>query len=435
MNMKRKQPGLWLAAIPIVLLGCVGKGLAGSPERSLETGQDPMQGRAKPTEEQMNAAPGIAASMNSFGFNLIGQLSPPSAKEPNLLVSPASISLNLQTVLSGADGASREGLIKALALTGKSPEEIRSGAYGLVFDLLKGEDQVLSIANSVWTIGEAKLTPAFLQNVQSAYAAEGLNVPDRSEASVQRINDWVKTNTRDRIPTIIDDLDPMAKVFLVNAIAFDGKWQDPFNKNRTQDGDFDSIAGKKVKAKFMEQNGDYMYAKTPEAELVRIPYREGRFAMILALPKPGMGVDKLLGTLSGGAWETLVGSMSSKPGLVRLPKWTLRDGFTLNSPLQALGASAAFQPSTDWLSMSPDLKPEGFIGRVIHKTYVEVDEEGTKAAAATGTEMRATSARAPEEPFRFDAKRPFVYAIQHVNTGALLFIGVCGDPTVTEMKR
>lgn len=435
MNMKRKQPGLWLAAIPIVLLGCVGKGIAGSPERGIETGQDPMQGRAKPTEEQMQAAPGIAASMNSFGFNLIGQLSPPSAKEPNLLVSPASISLNLQTVLSGADGASREGLIKALALTGKSPEEIRSGAYGLVYDLLKGEDRVLSIANSVWTIGDAKLTPAFIQNVQASYAAEGLNVPDRAEASVKRINDWVKTNTRDRIPTIIDDLDPMAKVFLVNAIAFDGKWEEPFKKERTKDGDFDSIAGKKVKAKFMEQNGDYMYAKTPEAEVVRVVYQKAQYAMILALPKPATGVDKLLDTLKGGGWDTLVGSMSNHPGLVRFPKWTLRDGFMLNNPLQALGASAAFQPSTDWLSMSPDLKPEGFIGRVIHKTYIEVDEEGTKAAAATGTEMRATSAPAPQEPFRFDANRPFVYAIQHVHTGALLFIGVCGDPTVTEMKR
>lgn len=381
----------------------------------------------------MKSAPALAQSINRFGFSLMERLPSVTADQPNLLVSPASISLNLQTALIGATGSSRDGLMKALELSGESPETIQAGAYGLVYGLLSGDDRSLSIANSVWTIGDAKFTPSYLSAVKSSYAAEALNVPDRSGPSIQRINDWVNVHTRERIAKIIDDLDPMARVFLVNAIAFDGKWKEPFDKNRTRADDFTTVSGKKVRADFMEQSGEFRYSGAGQSQVVQLDYQGGKFSMLLALPSSGTMAGFVKGLADGG-WDTLVGQMGSRPGTVRLPKWVFRDSFLLNDPLINLGAGPAFSPSKDWLALSPDLQPEGYIGRVLHKTYVEVDEEGTKAAAVTGTELRKTSARV-DEPFKFDANRPFVYAIRHNESGLLLFVGICGDPTAKESRR
>lgn len=424
MNMNTTRGTLFLAALAAVASGCIGKEIVAEPVTP-----DRFQQRVKPTEEQMKTAPEVANSINGFGFELLGQLPAPDAARPNMLVSPTSISLNLQTVLAGADGKSRDSLIKALSLSGNSPEVIRQGAYGLVYGLLGGDEATLSIANSVWTIGDANFTPAYLKAVQS-YWAEAHSVSDRSAGSVQRINDWVKKNTRDRISKIIDELDPMARVFVINAIAFDGKWQEPFQKDRTEKGPFTTVANRKTEADFMNQSGDYRYAETADAKVVQLNFKDSKFSMVLALPTTGSVAD-LAKSLKGGEWETLTGKMFSRPGSVRIPKWTFRDRFILNDPLVALGAGPAFTPSKDWLGMSPDLQPEGYIGRVIHKTFVEVDEEGAKAAAVTGTELRATSAPA-DPPFRFDASKPFLYAIRHNESGALLFVGICGDPTVQE---
>lgn len=206
MNMKHK---IWLVLAPAVLIGCVAKGIdhGSNPEQ----GKDPMAGKAKPTEEQMTQAPKVAEGINRFGFNLLGELMKEKKPGENMLVSPASISLNLQTVLAGSTGASRDGLMKALALSGQSPEALQQGAYGLVYELLAGENRPLSIANSVWTIGDVSLTPTFKETVERFYDAEGRSVPDRSASSVKTINDWVKSNTRGRIDSIIDDLDPKGK--------------------------------------------------------------------------------------------------------------------------------------------------------------------------------------------------------------------------------
>lgn len=428
MNMKHRTPKIWLALVPAVMLGCVANGV--HSDSTVEQGKDPMAGKSKPTEEQMTRAPKVADSINRFGFHLLGELMKEKRPGESMLVSPASISLNLQTVIAGSTGASRDGLLNALQLSGQAPESLRQGAYGLVYDLLKGDNRPLSIANSVWTIGDASLTPSFKETVERYYDAEGRSVPDRGASSVKTINDWVKANTRGRIDSIIDDLDPMAKVFLVNAIAFDGEWKEPFDEKRTTPGDFTTADGKKTEAKFMEQSGEYRYASTPMGDAVALNYKGDEFSMILMLPLPGKPASGLLGSLAMGGWESITGAMPSREGSVRIPKWTFSDKYLLNEALQAMGAKAAFSPSKDFLAMSPALSPEGYIGRVIHKTYVEVDEKGTKAAAVTGTEMRATSAPA-DEPFRFDANRPFVYAIVHNGSGTILFIGVCGDPAKT----
>ncbi len=428
MNMKHRTPKIWLALVPAVMLGCVADGV--HSDSKAEQGKDPMAGKSKPTEEQMTQAPKVAEGINRFGFNLLGELMMEKKPGENMLVSPASISLNLQAVLFGSTGASRDGLMRALQFSGQTPKSLREGAYGLVYDLLKGDNRPLSIANSVWTIGDASLTPTFKETVERLYDAECRSVPDRSASSVKTINDWVKSNTRGRIDSIIDDLDPMARVFLVNAIAFDGEWVKPFDEKRTKPGDFTREDGKKVEAKFMEQSGEYRYASTPVGDAVALNYKGDEFSMILMLPLPGKPAAGLLDSLAKGNWETIVAAMPSREGSVRMPKWTFSDKYLLNEPLIAMGAGPAFSPSKDFLAMSPALSPEGYIGRVIHKTYVEVDEKGTKAAAVTGSEMRATSAPA-DEPFRFDANRPFVYAIVHAKTGTVLFIGLCGDPTQT----
>lgn len=428
MNMKRRNSIFALALVPAVVLGCVaGSGGAGP---NADSGQNPMAGRAKPTEEQMTQAPRVADGINRFGFHLLGELLREKRPGESMLVSPASVSLNLQTVLAGSTGASQVGLLKALQFAGQSPDSLRQGAYGLVYDLLKGDNRPLSFANSVWTIGDATLTPSFKETVERYYDAEGLSVPDRSAGSVQSINDWVKANTRGRIDSIIDELDPLAQVFLVNAIAFDGEWKEPFDEKRTKPGEFTTADGKKVEAKFMEQSGEFRYSSGVAGDAVQLNYKGDEFSMILMLPPSGKPVSGLLEGLAKGEWDSAAGALASRQGSVRLPKWTFADKYLLNGPLKALGAEAAFSPSKDFAAMSPALAQEGFIGRVIHKTYVQVDEKGTKAAAVTGSEMVATAAPA-DEPFRFDANRPFVYAIRHNASGLLLFIGVCGDPTVT----
>lgn len=423
--MKCGMSGYIALTLPFVLMGC----WSSNPGKEANAKQqDPMEGRARPTEAQMEASPKVAGSVNQFGFNLLGLLAKSKKEGENMLVSPASISFNLQTVLVGTTGATQASLIEALALTGQTPQAIQQGAYGLVYEMLKGEDNALSIANSVWTVGGAKLTPDYLKTIRDAYAAEGRSLPDNSQKSVDEVNDWVKANTRDRIPSILDDIDPMARVILVNAIAFDGKWASPFDAKMTKEDDFTRGDGSKVKAPFMQKGGEFRYASTPAGDIVQLDYREGRFSMMLMLPVEGKSVNEFAASLAGGGWEALTAAMPSRDGTVRLPKWTFRDKYVLNDPLKTLGAGPAFTPSRDWLTMSPDLVPEAFIGRVIHKTYVEVDEEGTKAAAATGTEIRATAAPA-DQPFKFEANRPFAYAIRHNASGTILFIGICGDPT------
>ena len=371
----------------------------------------------------------FAQAHNRFGFKLLKQLGGAEAGKQNLFISPASIVWAFDMVLNGADGGTYLALNKSLETSDLTLDQINKANAGLKAALEGADPKVeLAIANSLWGKAGVAFLPPFLEVAKKFYAATLENLK-----SAAQVNSWVSEKTRGKITEILQegDVKPDTILILVNALYFKGLWSKPFDKAQTVDREFNFPSGAK-KAPMMHQAGSYSYAETPAYQAIQVPYGSGRFRLSLVLPAKGTSLGAWMQTLDAKAWEDLRHSFENRPGKVALPKFKVEYGVELVKPLAALGMAPAFGGQAEFGKIA-DLGAGQrlYISDVRHKTFVELNEEGTEAAAVTSIGMRATSMPPPPKPpFEMVVDRPFFIAIEDQQTGLILFMGALTDPKI-----
>lgn len=363
---------------------------------------------------------------NAFAFKLFREVSTQAPDGDNVFVSPLSVGMALGMAYNGAAGTTRDAMQTALELQGMTLPEVNE-AYQTLIALLQGLDPTVDflLANSVWYRQEITVTAAFLENMERYFGAEIRSLDFSAADAAGIINGWVRDNTRGRITEIVTaPIDPQTVMFLINAVYFKGSWTHRFDRDLTHDAPFTRIDGSQTTVSLMS-HGEEVPVRVhgaPGLSVVDLPYGGGAYAMTIALPEDPAAVVSLSRTLTQNEWDSWIAAMDSTSLWVSLPKWTLEQEYTLNEVLKALGMAVAFVPGeADFSNMIPDY--EAFISRVKHKTFIQVDEEGTEAAAVTSVEVGVTSA-----PPSITVDRPFIYAIRERLSGTILFIGKMADP-------
>jgi serpin B len=414
-----------VAAASVVLLGVlgcssVGGGTKTQPDSRLPGSESPVTKKAvKPDTKIINAN-------NKFGFKLLAEIHKQNSSQKNIFISPSSVAIALAMTYNGASGSTQQAMAKALELQGMKLTAINSANLALKQLLETSDNQVqINIANSLWANKDITFQPDFIQRVQASYKAKVTNLDFQDTAkSLTTINNWVNEQTKGKIPKIVETIQPNQALFLINTLYFNGKWSEAFNKNQTATHPFYLSDGKPKPHPMMSQKGEYKYLETEQFQAVSIPYGAGKFSFYIFLPKQNSNLKAFEQNLNAETWEKWISQFSQQKGFIRLPKFKTDYEVTLNDALKALGMTEAFTNQANFTAMGKNFT----ISQVKHKTVVEVNEEGTEAAAATSAEIVTTSLRQEEKPFQMIVDRPFFCAIRDQQTGTILFMGTIFEP-------
>ncbi len=367
---------------------------------------------------------------DSFDFDLYKNLAATKTNE-NLLYSPYSVSSALTMTYIGSQKATKEAMAKVLSLSGKSDEEIKNAAKADLDSLKKLENgTVLEIANALFANKNIDFKKEFLEENQKYFYAGTQSMDFAAADAVNKINDWVSEKTHKKIEKIIDKIGDDAILYLINAIYFKGAWQDQFKKENTAEANFHSSEGPPKKIPMMSlYQSHYSYLENDDCQAVFLPYKDGRLGLYVILPKKNKKLDVFEQSLDHKTWEKMTAAFKSRQGNFKMPRFKIENSMKLKENLSKLGMEEAFdQSKADFTNMTNE-KNRVFINDVIHKTYMDVNEEGTEAAAVTAVEMCMTSARMdPESPFEMTCDRPFFIAMQDRETQKLLFLGHVTNP-------
>ncbi len=398
------------------------------PAKPNSTPSNPNQS-SKPTFDRAAIAPAFVKDTNDFGFKLLNELSKTDAGK-NIFISPASVALALAMANNGANGETQKAIAQVLGTSNLSLQEANI-AYANLQGLLRNADPKvkLDIANSLWVRKEIELKPDFVQRAQQFFNAEAASLDFDDPASAEKINAWVKQNTQGKITKIVEPpIAPETILFLINAIYFKGGWTTPFEKNRTQDCPFNLAGGAQKTVPMMQQGGKMDYLRGEGFQAVRLPYGDEFLSMAVFLPDEGVSLDQFRAKLSSEGWANWQTQFLRSNGSIALPKFKLEYGASLNAALQAMGMQIAFDQQKADFSGLRQIPPNLYISAVAHKTFVEVNEEGTEAAAVTSIAIGAAMAQRQDAPFNMIVDRPFFVAIQDNQTGAILFSGLIVEP-------
>ncbi|MEJ8304510.1 serpin family protein [Saccharibacillus sacchari] len=383
-----------------------------------------------------DANPELAAATNRFALDLYAKLEEEPGEAdpgPNRMISPAGIGIALSMLKGGAEGETERQMDAMLHLNGMSPE-VLADSQMILRDLLRGSDPAvkMDIANSLWSSQGFEMDKDYVEQMEKSYGAQVQAIDFSSEQAADILNKWASDNTAGKIPKVIDPpLSPDLVLLLMNAMYFKGDWSEPFEKGQTEDLPFYPEIGGEVTVPTMRQSGEYAYLDGDGFEAVRLPYGETKnFGMILALPDENSSLDdfKQQQLPKFNEWSQ---NLSDNEGSIELPRFKLKDKFSLKATLSALGMTDAFDDEKAELGglVAGGAKPGSiFISFVTHDTFIEVNEEGTEAAAVTVIGAETTSAPAPREPFDLKLNRPFFFAITDRTTGAIVFMGEVGNP-------
>jgi serpin B len=355
---------------------------------------------------------------NDFSFSLFRRLST-AQKDSNVFTSPLSASLALGMTMNGAAGNTYDELRGALAFGSASQTEVNEG-YKSLMALLRGLDPTVDvrIANSIWYASGFPVNQSFLDAGRSWFGAEVSALDFASPSAVSTINSWVSTATAAKIPTIIDEIRQEQVMFLINAIYFKGSWRDRFDPTQTTDGTFRGVAGSQP-MKLMHRNGSMRVLHTADFAAVDLPYGNSAFTMTAILPNEGRSVETIASSLTAASWAGVVGQFREGTADLYFPRFRLEWQRTLNDDLKSLGIRDAFKEGgADFTRLSTARGRDLYISIVKQKTFVDVNEEGTEAAAVTNVGISLTSAPAP---IRFD--RPFLFVIRERLSGTVMFMG------------
>jgi serpin B len=387
-----------------------------------------------PTSDRPPATPSadvltVAEDNNRFALDLYARLR--AGQSDNLFFSPGSLSTALAMTYAGARGQTAEQMAKVLHFG--LPQEKLHPAFGDLRRYLGVEGQEsgyrLSLANRLWGQEGFHFLPGFLAVTREHYGAELAQVDfaRRTEPARQRINAWVEEQTQGKIRDLIPPgvLDSMTRLVLTNAIYFKGVWTEPFKKEATQQAPFRISTTQQADVPLMYQQDDFRYSAGEGLKVLELPYGKGDLAMLVLLPDEIEGLSALEAKLNTDNLSRWQSGLREQEVRVYLPRFTLTSQFQLADVLKAMGMTRVFTPGeVDLSGMSSE--EELFVSAVIHKAFVDVNEEGTEAAAATGVGVK--TAAAILEPAVFRADHPFVFLIRDNRTGSILFLGRLVNP-------
>jgi serpin B len=379
-------------------------------------------------QNSMTVSPTLINANTRFGFKLFAAVAKQDAGK-NVFISPSSVAIALAMAYNGANGETQQAMARAMQLQGMSLQELNQANASLKTILANPDPEVqLAIANSLWTRQGIAFKPEFLQRNRQFYQAKVSELDFGNPRSVATINNWVSQNTRGKIDTIIDSIDPNDVMFLINAIYFKGNWSRKFDPQQTTLQPFHLLNSQPKQHPLMAQNGEYRYYETSQFQAVRLPYgTKQRVSFYVFLPKSSSSLAKLQKNLTAENWEQWMTQFRQRQGSIQMPRFKLEYDVQLKSALSQLGMAEAFSSRANFSGLS--LVPTK-IDEVKHKTFVEVNETGTEAAAVTSIGIRATSARPMEKPFQMTIDRPFFCAIRDDQTGTILFMGAISNPKI-----
>ncbi len=364
----------------------------------------------------------MQGSLNRFAFDLFAQ----RLKQPevgNALISPASIALALGMVLTGTVDQVEQDIRATLHLSGQTRTGINAGFAALQTHLVEtGEGVKLALANSLWSDRNRAIPLAdFVARCQESFGAEAVTLDFDAPESLDVINGWVNEKTLGKIPSIVtqDDM-AMAILILINAIYFKGSWRIPFDPTLTEDGAFHLTDDATVQVPMMTRLGDYATFADADVQAIRLPYGEDeRFSMVILMPARWTTLADLAAKLDSALWHDWLTKLYPRRMNLVLPRFRVEDEWDLKNPLSALGMASAFADAEGFKRM---LDGPAMIGKALHKTFMEVNEEGTEAAGATVVVMTRSL------PPTFTVDRPFLLAIHDAESDSILFLGQVVDP-------
>jgi serpin B len=370
----------------------------------------------------------LAAANTGFAFDLLKQI---AGEQPNanVFISPFSVSSVLQMVAYGAAGDTKAEMQRVLKTAGLPAEALNAACKGLDQSLNSQTNVILNLANAIWFQEGIRLKPGFVATNGRFFQAELAPVDFRKPESAKIINNWADHSTHGKIKDVVQwPFDPLTRVILANAIYFKGRWDRPFDKQATKDHAFNVLPGGTPKqVPTMWQHGHFNYQQGDGFQAVRLPYAGGRLQMYLFLPDTNSNPAKFLADLNADTWrDKILPQFQDKEGTLALPRFKLNYDVKLNDPLKALGMRRAFTDDADFSAMADEPL---FVSEVKQKSFVEVNEEGTEAAAVTTVRMRPTGVFRPQKPFEMIVDRPFLFVIGDDETKSILFMGVEHDPT------
>lgn len=386
----------------------------------------------------------VVAGNTAFTLDLYNMIKPERGDE-NIFIAPGSITTAFGLLYPGARGQTATEMEQVLHID--LPMDEYASTLGRLSQSLNvdGEGRRMAINNAVWADKGLVMQKDYLDSLKAAFAAKERRVDYRNnaEGARQEINRWVEEKTEDRIKDLIpeDVLDKTARAVLVNTIYLDADWAQPFTKEATRDENFTLPGGENVSTDMMNQTSDFHYVKSGAVEALKLPYIGGELSTIILLPKDPNGLadveDKFLS--DPGALTKLLEDLDANQSVeveLKLPKLKLEDKFMLGEKLEELGMVSPFSNAADFTGMAlPEDQPDGRgvkISDVIHQTFLEVDEKGTEAAAATAiVSIVVSSARIsppPPPPIPFHVDHPHIMLIRHEPSSMVLFLGRITDP-------
>ena len=415
MNLQKKKifMSLLLAGLLIIVTAC-GNGA----ERGTEISKD----LAFDKEDYKK----VVSANNELGFKLLEEIE--TDENGNSFISPTSLLMALSMVYNGADGVTKEEIATTLRLESIDVDDLNKANASLISMLHQETDAIqLDIANSIWLNERFHFQDDFALSNKAYFnaAIEEIDITDKGSAN--RINEWVRKATNEKIEEIVEaPLNPDLVAILVNALYFKGDWTYAFDKEQTNQEPFHLEDGAIKDVSLMTLSEELDYLKNENFQAVKLPYGNEDLSMTVFLPTEETGLEDFKKRLTAETWAIWEAQFRKEEGTVRLPKFQVEYEVLLKDTLQKLGMATAFDRGANFEKMIKEDNPV-WISEVKQKTYIDVNEKGTEAAAVTSVEMKTTSAPI-DEPFQMKVNRPFFITISDNETNTILFMGSIANP-------
>jgi serpin B len=369
---------------------------------------------------------GLIESENSFAFDIFSEVLNSSEEGTNVIISPLSISVALSMTLNGAEGATRDSMLNALRMEGITPESINNSYKELTKALLSVDKRVvITIANSVWTEDDFLVKQAFIDILTNYYDADSKSFDIDDASAPDKINSWIEEKTNNLIKKMIGKLDDNTVMMLINAIYFKGKWKLEFDASKTTDLPFYKSDESSVNVPMMKQTENFRAYVGQGFTFAEFPYGQGNYVMDVIIPDNNISLGSFLPKLNNLNFSSWISQLSEQKIDLTFPRFKYGFKKELKDVLTDMGMGIAFTDEAD-LSNISDLY-DLYISFVTHQAFIETNEEGTEAAAATVVGVGVTS-----YPSYLVLKldHPFIYIIRETTTNSIIFMGKVSDPSV-----
>jgi len=368
----------------------------------------------------------VINSSNSFGFDFFREAYLNAGDDKNFMLSPLSVSMALGMTRNGASGATLDSMTAALRFNGMTDQEINESYRYIIETFTSLDPKVkLSIANSIWYKEGFSVSQDFLSANQNYFKAQCSPLDFSAPGAVNTINSWVSDNTNQLIPKIVDQIPAEMVMYLINAVYFKGQWKYKFETSATQDKSFRLPDGSMITAAAMMRDITVPAYVSDDFKIVELPYGQGNFTMSVILPDADFPMTQMMARLTHENWSLWKSQFTNMEVQLQLPKFKFSyNEEKMKDILTSMGMGIAFDDSrADFTRINQN--GGLYISEIKHKTFIETNEEGTEAAAATSVGIALTSA---PELLEFIVDRPFIFLISEKSSGTILFAGTVNNP-------